>query len=152
MLGPVGPGARRLQQGVTNRADSSAVPSRRRRKSPTPEVQDPVARFAAGLRESAAREQADRDRRQLERRQARDAAQAAAEHAAALEDARRELERAIDQARHARRAGSGVAASDAAWRAAKARVVELETGAPPAWARRDEAEVRDVAGDDGDPS
>ena len=116
-------------------------------------MQDPVARFAAGLRESAAREQAEQERRQRERRQARDAAQAAAERAAALDDARRALERAIDQARHARRVGSGVAASDAAWRDAKARVVELETGAPPPWAaHREVAEVSDDASDEAAPT
>jgi hypothetical protein len=34
----------------------------------------------------------------------------------------------------ARRTHSGIDAADAAWRQAKARVIELETGAPPSWA------------------
>ena len=90
------------------------------------------------LRESAQREQAARERSRLERQQARDAAHAAAEHAAALDTARRELEHAIRAAREARRAGSGVAATDAAWRRAKGRLIELETGTRPQWASDDE--------------
>ena len=113
------------------------MPRRRRPKSPKPETLDPVAQFAAILRASAERERAERERVRLERQDARDAAQAAVEHAAALEAARRELEDAISGVREARRAGSGVAASDAAWRQAKVRLIELETGAPPEWARHD---------------
>ena len=82
----------------------------------------------------------------LERQAARDAAHAAAEHAAALDRARRDLERAIKGVREARRAGSGVAASDEAWREAKFRVIELETGAPPEWARHDASDVSAVNG------
>jgi len=104
------------------------------------------------LRASAERERAERERLQLEQQEARDAAQAAVEHAAALEDARRELEHAISGVREARRAGSGVAASDAAWRQAKARLIELETGAPPEWARHEATDVREVNGEDGDSS
>ena len=129
------------------------MPSRRRPKSPKNEPRDPIERFAATLRESAEREQAERDRARLERQQARDEANAAAAHAAALEAARRDLEQAIGDARAARRAGSGVAAADAAWRDAKALLIELETGAPPEWARHDASEDHDVTnGTDGEPS
>jgi hypothetical protein len=86
------------------------------------------------LRESTERERAELERVQLERQQTRDAAHAAAVHRAALDAARRELEQAIGTAREARRTGSGVAAADATWRHAKARLIELETGAPPEWA------------------
>jgi hypothetical protein len=113
------------------------VPSRRRSKSPKIDPQDAIEQFAARLRESAEREQAEQDRRRLERERARQAAQAAADHAAALDTARRELEQAIVDARTARRVGSGVPAADAAWREAKAKLIELETGAPPEWARDD---------------
>ena len=123
------------------------MPRRRRPKSPKLEPPDPVAQFAAILRASAERERADRERLRLERQEARDAAHAAAMHAAALDEARRELEHAISCVREARRAGSGVAASDAAWRQAKFRVIELETGAPPEWAHRDASDVREVNGD-----
>ena len=71
----------------------------------------------------------------MERADAKAAARAATDHAAALLAARRELERAIDGARASRRVGSGIDAADLAWRQAKARVIELETGLPPAWAR-----------------
>ena len=123
------------------------MPRRRRPKSPKLEPPDPVAQFAAILRASAERERADRERLRLERQEARDAALAAAMHAEALDEARRELEHAISCVREARRAGSGVAASDAAWRQAKFRVIELETGAPPEWAHRDASDVREVNGD-----
>ena len=108
--------------------------------------------FAAILRASAEREQAERDRLRLEQQAARDAEQAAAEHAAALDDARRELEHAIGGVREARRAGSGVAAADEAWRRAKAWLIELETGAPPEWARHDASDLREVSGNDGESS
>ena len=49
--------------------------------------------------------------------------------------ARRTLDRAIATAKSARASGKGVAEADAAWKQAKARVIELETGAPPAWER-----------------
>jgi hypothetical protein len=110
------------------------VPSRRRPKSPKPGSQDAIEQFATMLRESAEREHAELERVRLERQQARDAAHAAAAHEAALDTARRALEQAIGTAREARRTGSGVAEADAAWRHAKARLIELETGAPPAWA------------------
>jgi hypothetical protein len=86
------------------------------------------------LRESAERERAEAERIRLEREEASNAARAAAEHAAAIVAARRNLERAIEDARLARRTGSGIANADAAWRQAKARLIELETGAPPPWA------------------
>lgn len=104
------------------------------------------------LRAAAERERAERDRLMLEEQQARDAAHAAAQHAAALEAARRELEVAIGDARQARRAGSGIAATDEAWRHAKARFIELETGAPPEWARHDVPDALEVDDNDGPPS
>lgn len=128
------------------------MPRRRRPKSPKPEPLDPVAQFAAILRASAERERAERERVRVERQAARDAAAAAAEHAAALEQARRELDHAIKGVREARRAGSGVAASDAAWRRAKAQVIELETGAPPEWAQQKVSDVREAGDNDGDTS
>ena len=123
------------------------VPSRRRPKPPKPEPQDPVEQFAMLLRESAERERAAQERHRLERQRARDAADRAAAHGVALDAARRELEDAIREAREARRAGSGVVAADEAWRQAKARVIELETGAPPDWARHDASDPPGVYGD-----
>jgi hypothetical protein len=116
---------------------TGVVPSRRKPKPPKPEPQDPVEQFATLLRESAERERAAQDRHRLERQRARAAADSAAAHAAALDAARRQLEDTITDARKARRAGAGVAAADGAWRHAKARLIELETGAPPHWTRHD---------------
>lgn len=82
-----------------------------------------IAQFAAALRESEARERAEQERRR--------ARKSAAEQ---LEVARAELDQAIEGVRRARRTRSGVAEADAAWRAAKARVIELETGDTPEWA------------------
>jgi hypothetical protein len=123
------------------------VPSRRRPKTPKPEPRDPVEQFATLLRESAERERAAQERRRLDRQRARDEAASAAAHAVALDAARRTLDDAITDARRARRAGSGVAAADAAWRRAKARLIELETGEPPHWARHDASDAPEA--DDG---
>jgi hypothetical protein len=129
--------------GTSRFEQTGVVPSRRRPKPPKPEPQDPVEQFATLLRESAERERAAQDRHRVERQRARAAADSAAAHAAALDAARRQLEDAITNARKARRAGSGVAAApaDAAWRQAKARLIELETGTPPPWARHDAADA-----------
>ena len=117
--------------GMSAFEQTGSVPSRRRSKSSKPEPRDPVEQFGALLRESAERERAAQDRIRLERQRARDTAASAAAHAAALDAARRKLADAIRDVREARRAGSGVAAADEAWRQAKARLIELETGAPP---------------------
>jgi multidrug resistance efflux pump len=119
------------------------VPSRRRAKTSTTPPSgaapdDAIKRFSSSLLASADRERAERERTQRERDEAERAARAAAEQAEALAAAQRDLERAIERARDARRSRSGVAEADAAWRQAKARLIELETGAPPEWARADE--------------
>ncbi|SRR6266540_6864059 len=110
------------------------MPSRRRPKTPRIDNDDPVKRFAAAVRESEERDRAACERKQRERNEAEHAAQLAAARAAALEHAHRELELAIEASRQARRRGRGTADADAAWKLAKSRVIELETGTPPAWA------------------
>jgi len=60
-------------------------------------------------------------------------AKIAADHAEAVRIAGRELEQAIAAAKAARASGRGVAEADLAWRKAKARVIELETGEAPDW-------------------
>jgi hypothetical protein len=124
------------------------VPSRRRPKTPTPDAHDPIRRFGAALRDSAEQQRAAAERSRLEREAAESAARAATEHAAALDAARRDLDRTIRAMRDARAARAGVADADAAWRVAKARVIELETGAPPPWAPGDPAGGDHEAGDD----
>jgi hypothetical protein len=130
------------------------MPSRRRhRQQPTTTVPvDPVTQFGQMLQESAAREAEAARRAEQQRADAKAAQRAAQEHAEALRSARRELDRAIDAVRRARSERRGEAEADAAWREAKARVIELETGARPEWAtgaERAEASGDDDAGQDG---
>ena len=127
------------------------MPSRRRPKSSSPSTpspaprptaassaapsgKDPAELFAAALKESEARDKVQREKD----RQAKDAAdRKAAEqraHADALTSARRELDRSIQAVRDAKRDGRSTVDADARWKAAKAKVIELETGEAPAWA------------------
>jgi hypothetical protein len=90
--------------------------------------------FAAALKESEARDKTTRERKAKD-----DAARAQRQadieaHATSLADAHRDLERAIESVRAAKRNGRSTVEADVAWKAAKARVIELETGTPPAWA------------------
>ena len=73
---------------------------------------------------------AEQERIRTEREEAARLAAIAAEHASRLERARTQLDRAIaDVKRH-----RGRADVEASYRAAKAAVVELETGDRPSWA------------------
>lgn len=87
------------------------------------QVQRDLERFAAALKES---EKADKAKQQR-------TAQAGAK-ARELSDAQAELQRAVEAVRQAKQSGKGRAEADAAWKVAKARVIELETGARPSWA------------------
>jgi hypothetical protein len=117
------------------------MPARKRRPSTTTSTPtsagpvDPVTQFGRLLRESNEREQAERERRAAAKRAASDAAAAAAAQAETLATARHDLDRAIAAVKEARATRRGVAEADAAWRQAKARVIELETGAAPEWER-----------------
>ncbi len=93
-----------------------------------------VERFAAALKESEKADRAAKARQLQERTDAALRAEQAAAKAIALTVARRELERAVDAVRHAKQVGRGRAEADQAWKVAKALVIELETGTPPAWA------------------
>lgn len=113
------------------------MPSRRRHRERAraqgalPPVPD-VERFATGLKDT---EKRARDQRRAAEQRAADkkaAAKAKAEAAAALAAARRELDAAIAAVRSAK--GTAAAEANARWRAAKAKVIELETGSLPAWA------------------
>jgi hypothetical protein len=102
--------------------------------------------FAAAVKESEARDKAQRDK---ERQQRDAAAQRVADERAladALKDAQRELDRCIGAVRAAKRDGRSTVEADVRWKAAKARVIELETGARPTWAPPpDEAAPDEVA-------
>lgn len=99
-----------------------------------------VERFAAALRESAARDTAARaaaQKAEAERQRRREQAEA---HANSLATARRDLDAAITAVRTSKSTGKGRTEADAAWKTAKARVIELETGALPPWAPAPEPE------------
>ncbi len=88
-------------------------------------------------------EQLDRAAKQKSQQAKADTARAADEAAAtaaSLATARRDLERAVEAVRQAKQLGKGRAAADEAWKVAKARVIELETGVAPAWAPKAPAE------------
>lgn len=86
-------------------------------------VQRDLERFSAAVKESERAEREARRRSEAARAQGR-----------VLDDAERELQAAVEAVRVAKRAGKGQAEADTRWRAAKARVIELETGAAPSWA------------------
>lgn len=109
------------------------MPARKRHRR-RPEHPDPVVRFGRALDQAKTVEEAEQKRIQAEREAAKRAAELAAEHAAKLDRARRKLERAIAAVKSTRSSGAGNTEADAAYRAAKAEVVELETGERPSWA------------------
>ncbi len=90
--------------------------------------------FAAALKETEARDKAQRDRDRQQRDAAAQKAAAEQAHAAELAQARRDLDRAIATVRSAKSNGRSTVEADLVWKAAKAKVIELETGAPPSWA------------------
>jgi hypothetical protein len=127
------PSRRRTPSKSGNRpaASGSAAPF----KSPDAEVsQTALQRFAAALAESEEREKtakaAERARRDEE---ARVAAEAAAQERN-LQQARRDLDRAIAAVKQAKQNGRSTVAADEEWKRAKALVLQLETGERPKWA------------------
>lgn len=96
--------------------------------------QTDIERFAAALKDSEKADRAEKVRREQERTDAALRAEQAAAKAAALTNARRDLERAVEAVRAAKQLGRGRAEADQAWKGAKALVIELETGIPPSWA------------------
>lgn len=90
--------------------------------------------FAAAVKETEARDSARREKERTERAAAEQREAERRAHADALATARRDLDKAIAAVRAAKRDGRSTVEADAAWKAAKARVIELETGAAPAWA------------------
>jgi hypothetical protein len=127
------PSRRRTPSKSGNRPASSgsAAPF----KSPDAEVsQTALQRFAAALAESEEREKAakaaDRARRDEEARVASEAAS----HERNLQQARRDLDRAIAAVKQAKQNGRSTVAADEEWKRAKALVMQLETGERPKWA------------------
>lgn len=135
------------------RADFPLMPSRHRPKNPAPtqsaspapaprgqstrpvtDVERDLERFAAALKESEQRDRADRQKAQQAKDDTARRAADAASHADDLRQARRALERAVEAVRTAKQQGRGRPEADEAWKVAKARVIELETGERPSWA------------------
>jgi hypothetical protein len=128
------------------------MPSRRHKPSPSPAPQnragstspaaggapsagrDPAELFAAALRETDARDKAKRESEQRQRDEAERRAAEAQAQQRALAEAKRDLDQAINAVRDAKANGRGRVQADQRWKAAKARVIELETGTAPAWA------------------
>lgn len=108
------------------------MPARKRHRQP-PLPDDPVQRFGRELLAATEREEAERRRVEAERAEANRQRRLAEERAEALAAARDRVDRAIAAAKAARTAGHGVAAADAEWKAAKAALIELETGESPDW-------------------
>ena len=118
------------------------MPSRHRPKTPesssparpAAQVQTDVERFAAALKESANADRAAREREREARAEVARKADEAAAHEKALLAAGRDLKRAVEAVRQAKQTGKGGADADDAWKVAKARSIELETGVAPRWA------------------
>lgn len=150
------------------------MPSRRRPKSPAnpsretftqppaatakaasralPDVERDLERFAAALKDSAMADKAARQQTLQQRADAARRADEAVAHDRALVAARRDLQRAVEAVRHSKEAGRGRVEADAAWKIAKARLIELETGAAPAWAPKPSTPEPEADPDDGAPA
>jgi hypothetical protein len=112
------------------------MPARHRPKAPPPPPPSDAERFARAVRDSEEADrraaQAVRDRLAAEVQRKLDAEQ----HAARLAAAQAAHRRAVEMVKEATRSGKGAVEADQAWRAAKAELIEVETGRPPAWAPR----------------
>jgi hypothetical protein len=120
------------------------MPARKRHRK-AEEHRDPIVRFAEALKRTELREQKERDRQAEEK----EAAKRAAIHAEHVRLARIELEEAIAKVKQARVDRRGIDDADRIWQIAKAKVIELETGAPPPWAAKKQ-DSTDTADDDAD--
>lgn len=116
------------------------------------QVQRDLERFAAALKDSEKADKAAKEKERKARDERDQAVAAATAKANETTDAKRELERAVEGVRRAKASGRGRAEADAAWKVAKARVIELETGTAPSWAPKPEpvAEPEESAADDGE--
>lgn len=115
----------------------------RKRHKKAEEHRDPIVRFAEALKRTELREQKERERQAEEK----EAAKRAAIHAEHLRLAKIELDEAIAKVKAARADRRGTAEADQIWQLAKAKVIELETGAPPPWAAKKQDGDADTSGD-----
>jgi hypothetical protein len=104
-------------------------------KAPDAEVsQTALQRFAAALAESEEREKAAKSAERARRDEAARVAAESAAHERNLQQARRDLDRAIAAVKQAKQNGRSTVAADEEWKRAKALVLQLETGVRPKWA------------------
>lgn len=106
--------------------------------------------FAAAVKETEARDSVRREKERTDRAAAEQREAERRAHEDALATARRDLDKAIAAVRAAKRDGRSTVEADAVWKAAKARVIELETGALPAWAPPVADEPADSDGGEGE--
>lgn len=107
------------------------------------------------MKESASAERAGRERERAAQAERVRQADEAAAHEKALIAARRDLERAVEAVRQAKQVGKGRVAADDAWKVAKARLIELETGVAPSWAPKPAAPTEtdaELGEDTGEPT
>jgi multidrug resistance efflux pump len=102
------------------------------------QVQRDLELFAAALKESEKADKAAKEKERTAREERERTVAAANAKERNLADAKRELDRAVEGVRRAKASGRGRAEADAAWKVAKARVIELETGTAPSWAPKPE--------------
>ena len=127
------PSRRRTPSKSSNRPTSSG--SGAPFKSPDAEVsQTALQRFAAALAESEEREKAAKAAERARRDEEARVAGEAAAHERNLQQARRDLDRAIAAVKQAKQSGRSTVAADEEWKRAKALVLQLETGERPKWA------------------
>ena len=115
------------------------MPSRHRPKAPPLPPLSDAERFAQAIRDH---EEADRRAAQAKIDRKAEAERhkvEAVEFASRLERAKAAHKRAVELVREAQRSGKGAAAADVVWRAAKAELIELETGERPTWAAKPES-------------
>lgn len=124
------------------------MPSRRRPKNPAAAPLSDVQRFAQAVRDHEEADRrarlAERDRRAEQERKELEQR----EHEARLVAARAAHQLAVERVKEARRTGKATVAADEAWKKAKADLIELETGRPPAWAAASDGEAGPTEADD----
>jgi esterase/lipase len=109
-----------------------AVPARKRHRR-EPEHPDPLVRFSRAVKETDAKRKEQVRKEQEAKREAARQRKLAAERKRAIEQAERRVDKAIAAAKAARASGHGIAEADEEWKAARAALIELETGQAPDW-------------------
>lgn len=113
------------------------MPARKRPKAvpaPPPTPLSAEERFAQAVKETEKAKRAAAQEATERKNEAARQAIVAAEHAAALKRAQANHVLAVSNLKAAKQSHRGITEAELAWRAAKADLLELETGARPVWA------------------